>query len=118
MKKEHHVYLEDILESIQRIEEYVSDINESDFYKNYQVQDAVLRRLEIMGEAVKNIPEDVRENYPDIPWRKIAGLRDVLIHAYSGVNVKRVWKIIKDNLPELKNRITAIIQSSSIGAEP
>ena len=62
-----------------------------------------------MGEAVKNIPEGVRENHPDIPWRKIAGLRDVLIHAYSGVNIKRVWKIINEDLTGLKDQITAII---------
>ncbi len=117
MKKEYSVFLGDILESIQRIEEYVENLSESDFYENYQVQDAVLRRLEIMGEAVKNIPDDARENYPDIQWRKIAGLRDVLIHAYSGVNIRRVWKIISENLPELKSQVTAIIQSSNIDAE-
>ena len=72
MKKEYRTYLGDILESIQRIEEYVENLSESDFYENYQVQDAVLRRLEIMGEAVKNIPDYVRENYPDIQWRKFA----------------------------------------------
>ncbi len=91
------------------IEEYVENLNENDFCENNQVQDAVLRRLEIMGEAVKNIPEEVRENHPDIPWRKIAGLRDVLIHAYSGVNIKRVWKIINEDLTGLKEQITAMI---------
>lgn len=115
MKREYLVYLEDMLECITRIDEYIGGMNENNFYENNQVQDAVLRRLEIMGEAVKKIPEEVRKRYPDIPWRKIAGLRDILIHAYSGVNFRRVWKITKDDLPELKTQITNIIQSSNAG---
>ena len=109
--KEYQVYLEDILESIERIEEYVNNMDENDFSENHLVQDGVMRRLEIMGEAVKNIPDEFRKNHPDIPWRNIAGLRDVLIHAYSGVNIKRVWKIISDDLPELKSQIAIIVQS-------
>jgi len=115
MKKEYPVYVQDILDCINRIEEYVKDLNENDFCKDYLVQDAVLRRLEIIGEAVKNIPERVKDNYPKIPWRKIAGLRDVLIHAYSGVNLRRVWKIITDDLPELKRQIADIMHSSNTG---
>lgn len=111
MKREHKAYLEDILECIERIEEYVDRMNEIDFYENYQVQDAVLRRLEIIGEAVKRIPQNVKDKYPNIPWRKVAGLRDVLIHGYSGVNLKRVWKILIENLPELKSQIIDIIDS-------
>lgn len=111
MKKELDVYLEDVLECIVRIEQYVEGSNENDFYENYQVQDAVLRRLEVIGEAVKNIPQVAKEEHPDIPWRKIAGLRDVLIHGYSNVNLRRVWKIIVKDLPELKMQINEIVET-------
>ncbi len=69
-----------------------------------------MRRLEIIGEAVKNVPEDFRTKYPDIPWRQIAGMRDVLIHAYFGVNLRRVWKVIKEEIPELKLKILKILE--------
>ena len=73
----------------------------------------MLRRLEIIGEAVKNIPDDFRAKYPDIPWRQIAGMRDVLIHAYFGVNLRRVWKVIKEDLPEIKLKILKILDEIS-----
>jgi uncharacterized protein with HEPN domain len=86
-------------------------ITEEEFYKNYQTQDAVIRRLEIIGEAVKNIPHEFREKYPKIPWKKVAGLRDVLIHGYFGVNLRRVWKTIVKDLPELKEEIMKVKKS-------
>jgi uncharacterized protein with HEPN domain len=79
------VYLDDILESILQIEVYTEEINEKEFYGKPEKQDAVLRRLEIIGEAVKQIPDEVRTEYPDVPWRKIAGMRDVIIHQYLGL---------------------------------
>jgi uncharacterized protein with HEPN domain len=108
MKRDVRVYIEDVLECIEKVEEYTRGVAEEDFYRNGQIQDAVLRRLEIMGEAVKNIPQDFRERYPEIPWRKIAGLRDVLIHGYSGINLPRVWKVILEDLPNLKQKIREI----------
>jgi len=72
-----------------------------------------LRRLEIIGEAVKNIPDDFRAKYPDIPWRQIAGMRDILIHAYFGVELRRVWKVVKEDLPELKLKILKILDETS-----
>jgi len=108
VNRDMRLYIQDILESIEAIEEYVQSTTEEQFYRNRQVQDAVLRRLEIIGEAVKNLDEDFRNRYPEIPWKKVAGLRDVLIHEYFGVSLKRVWRVIKIDLVDLKLQISRI----------
>ena len=90
MTRDMRLYIQDILESIEAIEGYVQFKTEEQFYGDRQAQDAVLRRLEVIGEAVKNVDEDFRNKYPEIPWKKIAGFRDVLIHEYFGVSMKRV----------------------------
>jgi len=108
VKRDVEVYIEDIQESISKIEEYTKAVSRDDFLSNTQVQDAVLRRLEIMGEAVKNIPDEFKNRYPEIPWKKIAGMRDVLIHAYFGVNLDRVWKIIEEDIPHLKSEMAKV----------
>ena len=76
MKRNALIYIEDILDSIRKIESYTENVFESEFYNDTEKQDAVIRRLEIIGEAVKNIPQEIKDNYPDIPWRKISGMRD------------------------------------------
>lgn len=115
IKKEKSItpYIEDILESIDKIEEYVSEIKEEDFYRNTQLQDSILRRLEIIGEATKNIPSDFRNKYSLIPWKRMAGMRDVLIHEYFGVNLKRVWRVVNKDLPRLKKEILKTIKNKN-----
>jgi len=116
MTRDTRLYIQDILESIDAIEEYVQLTTEEQFYRNRQVQDAVLRRLEIIGEVVKHLDEDFRNRYPEIPWKKIAGLRNVLIHEYFGVNLKRVWRFIKIDLVELKPQVLRIWEELKSGS--
>jgi len=104
------LYVEDMLASIERIEQYTGGLDERSFLENTQAQDAVLRRLEVLGEAVKSIPESFRGQYPEIPWRNIAGLREVLIHQYFGVNLRRAWLVVKEDLPVLKDKLMRVHQ--------
>jgi uncharacterized protein with HEPN domain len=101
------------LESIDFIQEYLTGKSKEVFLKSPQLQDSVFRRLEIIGEAIKNIPLDIREKYPDIPWKKIAGLRDVLIHDYFGVDLELTWPVLDEEIPVLKNQILRIKESLS-----
>lgn len=112
-KRSINVYLQDILESIQKIEVYLEDVQEEEFYQNVEKQDSVLRRLEIIGEVVKNIPDDIRLKYDSIPWRKVAGLRDIIIHQYFGVTLSMVWVVVQSDLPLLKAKIKMIIADQS-----
>lgn len=108
MTKDPRVYLAHIHECIQKIERFTAD-GKSRFLRDDMVQDAVIRNLEIIGEAAKRIDEDHRAAHPDIPWRALAGLRDVLIHQYEGVDLERVWAIVEKDLPPLKRAIAELL---------
>jgi len=108
MKRDIGLFIEDILNSIKNIGEFSKNLDKDKFSKNNLRQSAIIRQLEIIGEAVKNIPNSFREKYPKIAWKDIAGLRDILSHAYFGVNLDRVWKIIESDLPKLKEEIISI----------
>jgi len=109
MNKRDRVYLQHMIDSIQRIESYVS-IGKKAFEKESHWQDAVIRQLEIIGEAGKRLSEDLRSKYAEIPWRRILGLRDILIHDYMGVDIQAVWEITQKNIPELKKHLQIILQ--------
>ncbi len=109
MKRDIRLFVQDILDSIIKIEEYTQSFGENDFFENEQTQDAVERRLEIIGEATKNIPRNFRLKYPDIPWPKMAGLRDVIAHGYFGVDLTQIWEVIEQDLPNLKKQMTQIL---------
>jgi uncharacterized protein with HEPN domain len=110
MKRNIKLYLQDIWESTLAIEEYTQNLAEDEFYSNCQVQDAIIRRLEIIGEAVKNIDDDFRNKYPQIPWKKIAGMRDIIAHEYFGVKLERVWDVLRKDLPHIKQQMLLIME--------
>lgn len=107
-KREYIHFIDDILDSIQKIEDYSFNLSENDFLFNFEKQDAIARRLEIIGEAVKNIPMEVRDQFPLISWQKIAGLRDVIAHDYFGIVPKRLWNIVKNDIPTFKIQIAEV----------
>lgn len=102
-------YLHDILDAINKAEEFVQGLSFEDFQKDEKTQYAVIRALEIIGEATKKIPDDVKSQYSDLSWRDIAGMRDILIHDYFGVDTEVVWKTILTDLPELRAQIEQIL---------
>ncbi len=110
MKRDLILFVQDISENIRRIDSFMENVSEENFLSNEEKQSAVIRQLEIIGEAAKNLPENFRKQHPEIEWRKIAGTRDVIIHAYFGVDLDLVWKIIKKDLPKLKKQIEKILK--------
>lgn len=107
-KRQLNVYLEDIVESIEIIEGFVNGVTQLAFEGNLEAGHAVIRRLAIIGEAVKNVPTDIRVKYPEVPWRDAAGLRDVVVHEYFGVSLETIWGVAIRELPVLKEQILRI----------
>lgn len=109
MPRDYKVYLEDILEAARRIRLYTSPMSLKEFASDPKTFDAVVRNLEIVGEATKKIPEAIRSRTPQVEWRRIAGLRDILIHEYFGVDAEIVWDIIKNKLPPLEKEVAELL---------
>lgn len=113
MTKDPRIYLMHIIECIDAIAGYVADLDKAAFWGDAKTQDAVERRLAIIGEAVKNLPQPIRAAHPDIPWRRMAGMRDKLIHDYLGIDIDLVWTVSQSLLPPLRERIESVIESLS-----
>ena len=108
MKKDPRIYLAQILERIDRINGYTAEGKQA-FFDDPRTQDAVIRNFEVIGEAAKRVPEDFRQNHPSVPWRELAGFRDILIHQYEGVSIPAVWRIIEKDLSTIRNTIARIL---------
>lgn len=107
--KEYKPYLLDVLDCIAKIKRYIHDHDFETFCSDDRTADAVIRNVEVIGEAIKQVPEIVRKKYPDIPWRQIAGMRDKLIHDYLGVDLEYVWNVADKRIDGLAKEIKAII---------
>jgi uncharacterized protein with HEPN domain len=111
MKKDPLVHIDDIYDSIKAIQKYTLGLRKADFMASSEKQDAVVRRLEIIGEAANRLTDDFRSQYPEIPWSEIVGLRNVLIHEYDSIDLNRVWETILKDIPELERQIRKILLS-------
>ena len=112
MIKADSVYLRHVLDAIYRIEEYTGEITYKSFLKNHLRQDAAIRQIEVIGEAVKKLSSEFKKGHAEIPWKDVAGMRDKLIHDYFGVDLDAVWDTVDKDIPPLKDKIRAIIETA------
>ena len=103
-------FIQDILQAMNNIEEYIGNASFEDFKKNRMAVDAVIRNLEVIGEASKNIPEEIRNKYSQVPWKKMIGLRNLVSHEYFGIDYENIWEIVKKNIPSTKTDIEEMLK--------
>lgn len=111
MKREHSFFVKDILTAIKSIEEFTDGITYKKFLQDKKTSDAVIRNIEIIGEAVKNIPLSVRKDNPNVPWREIARMRDKIVHHYFEIDLEKVWKVVREDIPAIKPSIKQVYEN-------
>ena len=110
-KRDYGDFVQDILDSINDVENFIDGMEFEDFINDKKTIYSVVRAIEIIGEAAKNVPEQIRTKYPDVPWKQMAGMRDKLIHEYFGVDLEILWETAKDDVPQLKTPISEVMES-------
>lgn len=118
MSRDWLLYVEDMRDRADRVLRYTAGMDRAAYDADERTQDAVLRNLEIVGEAAKNVPPDVRALYPDVDWRALAGFRDILAHAYFRIATEIVWDIVCNELPPLQQKVLAILAEHGRGKDP
>lgn len=112
MKRDYNLFVKDILDCINKIEDFVGKMNLDEFMRDEKTKSAVVREIEVIGEATKNIPEVIRKRYKGLPWPDMARMRDKIIHFYFGIDYEIVWEVIKKRLPEIKSLTEKILRDS------
>lgn len=112
MQRDYRAYLEDIIEAAGAAREFVAGVDKDGLGKDRRTRDAVVRNLEIIGEAVKKLPTQTKRDHPEVEWKKIAGLRDILVHDYFGIDIDIVWDIVENKLPVLAGQVQRILDDS------
>lgn len=110
MRRDYNLFVRDILDAINHIEKFVGSMNYEEFIRDDKTSTAVVKKIEIIGEAIKNIPKDIRASYSNIPWRDIIGMRNKIAHDYFGIDYEIVWKVIKEKLPALKVQVAQMLK--------
>lgn len=113
MSRNYDLYLQDVVTAIDRIASYIKGVDRGEFEKDQMRLDAVIRNLQIIGEAIRKIPESIQKRYPSIPWREIAGLRNRVTHVYFDVDIDIIWDVVQSELPVLKTQVQRIIVEQS-----
>ena len=114
MSRDISLYIKDILQNMSDAEEFIQGFSYVQFQSDKKTLNAVMRSIEVIGEAAKKVPDEIRAKYPSVPWKEMAGMRDKLIHFYFGVDQEAVWLVVKERIPNLKPLIEQILQDLSV----
>jgi uncharacterized protein with HEPN domain len=114
-RRDYGDFVQDILDSINDIESFIRGMGFEEFIKDKKTVYSVIHAIEIIGEATKNIPEQIIKKYPEVPWKKMAGMRDRLIHGYFGTDLEILWKTAQDDVPQLKGPVSKVLENLEMG---